>query len=155
MNAKSLVQNFEENGAFTDKDLAEIQSNRLLRHELVEYFQHHRNRRFAFTLLEKLIELRKNQDVGIEDLMFASYLLGFHKNVADSLKIWEAKRIDYDSFCGFDIQLIVFAGIDETIEFLKEQNSEEGQMALKYILECKSDKVFDDLDEYYSEIWWV
>jgi hypothetical protein len=86
-----------------------------------------------------------------ETLMLSAYLLGLHQNVEDCLKIWKSKTTDFDTYCGFDIQLVVFAGVEKTIEYLKTNKSEESEDALKYIKECQKSGDFDEIEDYFSE----
>lgn len=58
-------------------------------------------------------------------LMFACHIPGKHNQIEDYLKVREAKRIDFDTFWYVDIQLKAFAGVQETIEYLK--NSDFGR----------------------------
>lgn len=39
--------------------------------------------------------------------------------IEDCALIWEAKTLDSDSYCAVDIQLVVFAGVDVTIDYLR------------------------------------
>lgn len=96
-------------------------------------------------------------EISIDDLMLASFILSMHGQVADSLKIWEAKRVDFDSYCGVDIQLVVFTGVDQTIAFLEKQPDSEAKKALEYVIACSKSGDFDELEKYYnSELpWWI
>lgn len=67
------------------------------------------------------------------------------------MKIGNTKTIDFDTFCAFDIQLVVFAGVNNTIDYLKTKNSDESKDALKYIEECKISGDFDNIENYFSE----
>ena len=82
--------------------------------------------------------------------MLACYILGLHNQIEDCLKIWEAKYTDFDTYCGLDIQLVPFAGVNETIEFLKGQITKEGREAFNYVSDCKKAGDFEELEEYYS-----
>jgi phosphatidate phosphatase APP1 len=103
--------------------------------------------------LDKFIHIRQdpNGEMPAEDLMFACYILGLHNQIEDSLKIWEAKNADFDTYCGLDIQLVPFAGVKETIEFLKEQTSDEGKKAFEYVSNSSKCGDFDDLEDYFSK----
>lgn len=123
---------------------------------LINHFRENKNRDLALKLLEKFSEIRNqpypnNYDIGSEALMLSAYILGLHQNIEDCLKIWNTKTIDFDTFCGFDIQLVVFAGVNSTIDYLKTINSDESEDALKYIEECKISGDFEDIENYFSE----
>ena len=158
MDTETLIENFRTRHNFADNEISAIRTDRTLRAELVSHFKVYRDRKFALALLDTFIELRKDpkNEVSIDDLMLASFILALHGQVEDSLKIWEAKRVDFDTYCGVDIQLVPFAGVDETVSFLKTQNDEEAREALKYVLACSKAGDFDDLEEYYNETpWWI
>ena len=86
--------------------------------------------------------------------MLACYILGKHGQVEDCMKVWETKQIDFDTYCYVDIQLVPFAGIQETIEYLETQNSEEAKKALEYVVACSEAGDFDDLEQYFKETPW-
>lgn len=157
MNAETLLDNFNTRHTFSQDETLAIHSEGILRTDLVNYFRRHRNRPFALTLLNRFIELRKEKNgTTIEDLMLASFLLGMHGQVEDSLKVWEAKRIDFDTYCGVDIQLVPFAGVDQTIAYLQTQSGSDAKDALEYVSSCAKSGDFDDLEKYYNESpWWL
>lgn len=158
MDTQTLIKNFKTRYNFSDNEISAIQTSRTLRADLVNHFRVNRDREFAIALLDTFIKLRKEpkNEVSIDDLMLASFILGMHEEVEDSLKIWEAKRVDVDTYCGVDIQLVPFAGVDNTISFLQTQNDDEAKEALKYVLACSKAGDFDDLEEYYNETpWWI
>ena len=130
-----------------------FQTDYSLRKELIAYSRQNRNHEFALALIDKFIVVRQQpgNDMPIEDIMFACFNLGLQKQIEDCLKIWEAKNIDFDTFCGVDIQLLTFAGVQETIEYLKQQKTEKAQAALKYVTECLEAGDFDDLHNYFSK----
>jgi hypothetical protein len=80
-----------------------------------------------------------------------SVIFNHRVHIEDCLRIWNAKTTDFDTFCYIDIQLVPFAGLDETINFLKAINTNEAKDALKYLLDCKKSGDFDNLDGYYAK----
>ena len=85
-----------------------------------------------------------------DELKFAAYLVALNNDLADVLLLWRTKELDFDTHCGFDIQLIVFAGPAATIGYLKTQGGVEAEAALAYIEECDAAGDFDSLADYYS-----
>lgn len=153
-----LIEKFKSTNSFSDDDLLEIRATRALRLDLIEYFKVGKDRHFALSLLDKFIELRKDpkNEISIDDLMLAGFIVGMHKHVEDSLKIWEAKRVDFDAYCGVDIQLLPFAGVEQTIIYLKTQTGTEAKEALAYVTACADGGDFDELEGYYNSLpWWV
>jgi len=152
-----LLNACEKNNSVTKQALIDISVNAMLRKELVRYFKTSQHRQFTTVLLDGFTRLRKEpeNEISIEDLMLACYLLGQHNQVEDCLKIWEVKETDFDSYCGIDIQLMMFAGVDKTIAFLESQTSELAQRALKYVKDCDRAGDFTELDVYFNEEpWW-
>ena len=156
MQTEEIINELKQLGDLSLETIQEIEENRILRLELVQYFDNNGNREFVLEFLTLLIKLRQNPDIGIsgDSLMLACYILGKHNKIEDCLKVWEAKRIDFDTFCYVDIQLVAFAGVQETIEYLKIQTSEEAKQALKYVVECSEAGDFEDLETYFNEIPW-
>lgn len=158
MDVDTLIENFNTRQTFSNNEILAIRTNRSLRISLVNHFRINQNRPFALALLDTFIEMRKDpkNEISIDDLMFASFLLGWHKQVEHSLKVWEAKYADFDTYCGVDIQLVCFAGVDATIAFLKKHPGMEAEKALEYVIACYNAGDFDNLEEYYNEThWWV
>lgn len=129
-----------------------LQTDGVLRKALVRYTKQYPDREFALALLNRFIELRRSGDLEItaEDLMLAAYNLALHNQIEDCLKIWEAKTVDFDTYCAVDIQLVPFAGVDVTMGYLKTQTSTEAQEALNYVTSCLSTGVFEYMDDYFG-----
>ena len=163
MTAEQLLNEFKENNSLSTATIEYLDTDEKIGKELVFYFRKNKNRDLALHLLEKAIEIRSQPypngyDMSGVILMLFSYILGMHKNMEDCLKIWEAKTVDFDTFCLVDIQLVVFAGLEETIAFFKSQESDESKDALKYVEECKEAGDFENIENYFSEVtvpWFV
>ncbi|WP_062062907.1 hypothetical protein [Aquimarina longa] len=153
MNLDLILSDFEKTKDISDEILNLIQSQDELRKSLFDYFLTNKNREFALLLLDKFVEIRKKPEGGMpaEDLMFACYLLGMNNDIADSIKIWNAKRTDFDSLCAVDIQLVMFSGLNETKKFLKSQKTDDSIDALNYIIECEESGDFDLLKDYFDK----
>jgi hypothetical protein len=65
-------------------------------------------------------------------------------NVEDSLLIWQAKTITFDTFCGLDIQFLCGAGLETTKVFLQASSDLRASDALEYLLECETTGDFLD-----------
>ena len=123
-----------------------------------ELYQHYRQEPsigFARTLLAELTALYQatyangGDAMGTDELRLAGYLVGLHQDVRDSLLLWRTKQLNFDTACEFDIQLVVFAGVEPTIAYLKEQQSEEAAQAVAYIEGCQTAGDFDLLEAYF------
>jgi hypothetical protein len=156
MTVDNLLAEFKNTKTFSAESINHIKDDAEIRKLLIQYFKKNKNRDFALHLLERTTEIRNlpypdGYDMGIDTLMLSSYILGLHQNIEDCLKIWEAKTIDFDTFCGHDIELVLFAGLEETITYLKKNKSEEAESALEYIEECRETSDFKNLTDYFSE----
>jgi hypothetical protein len=160
MQPVDLITRHEKTGTFSVSDVAEIRTNGQLRSDLCQYFYKYKNRPFAVAMLNTFIDLRKDisNEIQMEDLMLCGYILGLHEEIEDCLLIWKAKNVDFDTYCGFDIQLMVFGGVEETIGYLKNSASGDASQALEMIQTCYDGGDFDDIDEYFDREklpWWV
>jgi hypothetical protein len=160
MTINTILKTFNKDKIISDKIIDSIKNDRELRIAFINYFRQNKNREFALALLDKFISIRQdpNSKMPAENLMFACYILGLHNNIEDSLKIWEAKNTDFDTYCGLDIQLVPFFGVKETIEFLSKQTTKEGKKAFEYVNKCSECGDFDDLEKYFAKEtlpWWA
>jgi hypothetical protein len=152
MNIQTILADFEKSQGISLAISNSIQNDEVLRIELQNYFRNFPNHYFASELLQTFITIRQtdNSAMPTKDLMYASYLLGLHQQIEDCLKIWEAKNLDFDTFAGFDIELVFFAGLEQTISFLQLQNDSEGQKAYQYLSNLAQNNQFENLNEYFS-----
>ncbi|QKJ29324.1 hypothetical protein HQ865_05990 [Mucilaginibacter mali] len=152
MTIYEILDRFHTENDINTETIAAFQADTALRKELISYSRQNKDRAFALALLDKFITTRRQPDgiMPAEDLMLACFNLGLQNHIEDCLKIWDAKTIDFDTYCGLDIQLVPFAGVTDTISFLQKQNSDEALKALTYICECDACGDFDELDEYFS-----
>lgn len=152
MDISTILLNFGKDKIITEELIKAIQNDQAFRIAMLTYFRQHKDRTFATHLLGTFISIRKQPKgfMPADYLMLACYILGLHNHVEDSLMIWKAKIADFDTYCGLDIQLIVFAGVQETIQFLSEQHTEEGKEAFKYVSGCYESGDFDDIETYFS-----
>ena len=82
-----------------------------------------------------------------ENLYWCGFLLFHVGDLRDVLMMWQAKQIDMDTNCGFDIQILVGAGVETTIKFLVENHHQE--IANRLIF-CQEQGDFDRLDEWQN-----
>ncbi len=152
---QDIMLDFEQTNEIVYEDLLLMASDSKTKIDLLHHIKKLPNRSFAQKLLSKAIEHRKKfrwtefeSQIGwIDNLIFCSYILGLHKAVEDCLLIMDVKSIDFDTECGFDTELTLFAGIDETIKFL--QNTYGADFS------AHGYKRFENLEEYFSEDRWL
>jgi len=86
-----------------------------------------------------------------ENLYWCAFLLWRVGDLRDVIPLWRAKNIDFDTACGFDIQFLTGAGLNQTIEYLESCADPEAGPALEYIMNCRAAGDFDDLQAW--AIW--
>jgi len=160
MNPETLIETYTAKETFSPDIIDKLRSNPSLRLGLCNYLRTEPNHAFAVALLRKLIDLRKEAapGVGIEDLMLGAYLVGLHGQVEDCLLVWDAKEVDFDAYSGVDVQLVVFAGIEATFDFLEAQHTDKSGEILAYLQDCRQAGDFDDLEDYFDPgnlPWWL
>jgi len=149
---QDVLNHFHTENDITAEIITAIQNTADLRTELIAYSRLNGDRAFAIALLDKFIAIRKTPDgnMPVEDLMLACYNLALHNTVEDCLIIWEAKNADFDTYCGLDLQLVLFAGFEKTIDFLQQHESFEALDVAGYIDRCKAADDLDGLENYFS-----
>src|SRR6186713_2064444 len=68
-----------------------------------------------------------------ENLYLCAFLLYHVGDVDDAPLLWEAKGIDFDSFCGLDFQFLLGAGVERTLAHLRAGGHFD---AAEYLAEC-------------------
>lgn len=85
-----------------------------------------------------------------ENIYWCSLFLYKIGSLDDVNILWQAKTIDFDTYCAFDIQFLVGAGLDKTIGYLQSKTDESSKNALQYILDCKKAGAFEDMESWYK-----
>jgi hypothetical protein len=86
-----------------------------------------------------------------DDIRLCAFVLYKIANVEDVPLLWEAKTANFDTFCGLDIQMLVGAGVDQTLDYLKTLGNEHAVAAADYIKRCRVTGDFNYLDRYAEE----
>jgi len=108
-----------------------------------------RDRPLIHYLLEQEILYHRALPGGVyESIKLCAYLLFRLGHVEDSIKIWRAKATNFDTHCGVDVQLLVAAGVEATLTWLKQQDSEDAQHASSWIAGCAETGDFRNLEGY-------
>ena len=103
-------------------------------------------------LLQLDIDSLRGESSGMTDELRLSALLLYKiGNVEDAPLLWEAKTVNFDTVCGLDIQLLVGAGVDETIAYLRDLGDEQSLGAVSYIEGCRATGDFNHLDTYAGQ----
>jgi hypothetical protein len=126
------------NAAFRNDVLEAL--NRTLRDE---------DRRLILYLLDQEVRYHKSLPGGVyESIKLCAYLLFRLGYVEDSLSIWHAKTTNFDTHCGVDVQLLVAAGVEETLAWLKLNDAPEALSAVGWIEACRKTGDFNNPDGY-------
>jgi hypothetical protein len=100
-----------------------------------------------------LQEMQAHQHVGeemTENLRRCAYLLYRLGNVEDSILLWKAKNINFDTYCGLDIQFLVGAGLTETLAYLEGKPDIDD--LVEYLLVCRDAGDFAHMEDYNRDI---
>ncbi|SFF09014.1 hypothetical protein SAMN04487969_113149 [Paenibacillus algorifonticola] len=80
----------------------------------------------------------------------------FYEDSGSTLLIWNAKMKDFDAGCYIDGELLIGAGLNETIHFLQKLNTTKTKEILEYIEQYETnddymtrEKVIDFYSKYY------
>jgi hypothetical protein len=146
-----IIETFDKIHQVSDADFSAflITDNDTLRGDLVHYFTTHQHIQLARYLLTKAVEERKNNtgQIYIEDLCLFSYFVAAHHDIEDVMLIWSAKYADFDTWAGFDGELLSFMGVEKTCHYLQSLNTEAATKAMDYVKNFQQ----EDIDFYFSE----
>ena|SRR5437016_10635322 len=110
------------------------------------------DRALARYILRLYIQSHGGGDWGMsDDIRLSAFVLYKIANVEDVPLLWEAKRANFDTFCGLDIQLLVGAGVDNTLAYLRDVGDEDSLAAAKYIEDCRKTGDFKYIYKYAEE----
>jgi len=156
MTAQQLINSYNINKIIANDIVIAIDEDDELRKDIIRYFRLNKNRELALTLLHKITELRSiinthNLPASGDSIMLCCYILGLHGHIEDCIEIWIAKETDFDTFCYVDVQLAVFGGVNNTLEYLKDEPGREARDAYHYISGCNNAGNFDDIKDYYNK----
>jgi len=92
-----------------------------------------------------------------ENIYQCAYLLFRIGDPSDTSLMWEAKNINFDLGCGFDVHALFGAGYKETLDYLSEKGLDELVLSLSEYREfCDSNEVKlwseSQFDYYYKDI---
>lgn len=106
-------------------------------------------------LLKEEMIYRANDDEDddgdyFENIYWCSLFLFKVGDVNDVDILWKAKNIDFDTYCAFDIQFLIGAGLEKTIKYLQTKTDQDSERALNYILGCKESGDFSYMEKWYE-----
>jgi hypothetical protein len=75
----------------------------------------------------------------VENLYWCAFLLHLVGDPADVPMMWQAKHLDFDTGCGFDVQFMLGAGAQATLSYLADHGHAEIAQALSRAPELGED----------------
>lgn len=70
-----------------------------------------------------------------QETELAGFLLAEHRLVEDVWRHWQIKRANFDTWCGYDLQHLVAAGVQETVAFVRESDHADRDDVLERLLD--------------------
>lgn len=105
-------------------------------------------------LFEQEVKYRNNEledGAFAENIYYCAFFLFTIGDLNDVITMWRSERSNFDLGCGFDIQFLVGAGVEETINYLRQSKDVSASDALQYIEACKSAGDFDNRQEWINQ----
>jgi hypothetical protein len=102
-------------------------------------------------LLEQEMACYRNHCETPDSLYLCGFLLFLLGQLEDVELLWQAKTTTFDTWCGFDIQFLVGAGVSSTLAYLHSIQKEWAEEASTYIEKCQRGGDFSDLESYRHE----
>jgi hypothetical protein len=141
---------YQEEGATEDEDGYDLHAE--LRAQVLQALQNTlslKDRLLIRFLIEQEIACRQNDtETDIDSIHCCGFLLFLLGQLRDVELLWRAKRASFDTWCSFDIQFLVGAGVAATLAYLHSIKQEWAEKARMYIEECQRARDFDDLECY-------
>lgn len=137
---------------FTDENKDGYDPHEELRAQVLKALQNSlslKDRSLIRFLLEQEIVCRQNEvETEIESIHRCGFLLFLLGQAEDVELLWQAKTATFDTWCGFDIQFLVGAGVSATLTYLHSIEKQWAEDAKAYIEECQRAGDFNDLERY-------
>lgn len=148
MNARAIVDRWKAGDGFDPAALADPAVRRAIYHVIADDGAQ-ANHGLLRAMLPIEVAYRSGQGAEASDggdyynnLYTCGLLLYGVGDVTDVPAMWAAKTTDMDTGCGFDVQMLVGAGVEQTLAFLRAHGHTQ---AADYIAECQKTGDFDDL----------
>ncbi|WP_433090127.1 hypothetical protein ACQP1P_25185 [Dactylosporangium sp. CA-052675] len=81
----------------------------------------------------------------------AGFLLARHRRVQDVWRHWQIKRANFDTWCGYDVEHLVAAGVRATVRFVREREHPDRDAVLERLLDEDGRPRVSEAD---VERWW-
>ncbi len=85
---------------------------------------------------------RKAPLAGLSDeTRLAGFLLAEHGEISDVWTHWAIKRANFDTTTGYDVENLLAAGVDATVEHVRESEHEDKDALLKQVLDRQGEPI--------------
>jgi len=135
-----------------------IDNQRPERLEFVDYIKNCQNVELSRYLLKTAILYRKGElgtcGCMCEDLLMFSFFTSKNKETTDFDLIMETKKADFDTWCGFDGEMIFYTlGYQATKDYLKANVDKFTQKTVDHFLEFDEDYLYNDINS--GAFWYL
>ena len=150
------IDQFEHNHVLADENFENflIENSQEEREHLISYIKNYQHPEFSRYLLKTAIRYRK-EAVGecmCEDLLTFSYFVSKNGTIEDFDLIMEAKLVDFDTWCGFDDEMIFYTlGYERTKDYLQKNVEKFSQKTVDHFLSYSEDYLYNDIS---SRAFW-
>lgn len=145
-----LLSDFQNNHKINSTDFEKLLLAQPLRDKFIDFIKNYTDERFSRYLLRQAIEFRKNGELEVlcEDLLMFSYFASKNKSTKDLDLIMEAKLADFDTWCGFDGEMIFYPlGYAETLNYLSQNQDKFGAKPVQYYHSAFSEDYLSEIQE--------
>lgn len=153
-----IISEFNNTKSVCDENFGRllIDNQRPERLEFVDYIKNYQNIELSRYLLKNAISYRKSElgtcGCMCEDLLMFSFFTSKNKETTDFDLIMEAKLADFDTWCGFDGEMIFYTlGYQGTKDYLKENAEKFTQKIVDYFFEFDKEYLYNDIN---SRAFW-
>ncbi len=153
----NLIKEFETTGEVKNSEFEKLLiNNEEKRKEIVDFIKNYTHESFSRYLLKKAIAYRKGK-IGTcgcmcEDLLMFSFFVSKNGTAIDFDLIMEAKNTDFDTWCGFDGEMIFYTfGFEKTRAYLKQNIDKFSENTVDYFLDFTEEYLYNDIN---SRAFW-
>lgn len=79
-----------------------------------------------------------------EETELAGFLLAEHGQLPDVWLHWQIKRANFDTWCGYDLQYLVAAGVQDTLDFVRASDHDDRDAVLERLLDADGEPHVSD-----------
>lgn len=155
---ENILLEFKNTKSVTNENFEQllIDNQRPERTEFVDFIKNYQDIELSRYLLKTAIAYRKSElgtcGCMCEDLLMFSYFASKNNETIDFDLIMEAKLADFDTWCGFDGEMIFYTlGYQVTKDYLKANVEKFTQKTVDYFLEFDKDYLYNDIN---SRAFW-